>query len=138
MANIDKIKVDQNTARALNTFISYKDGFDNRMSKFVRERDMWTNDYLPLKGLSYEQMAIALLVGWEPYPEIAEGDIVISKQDPFGCDIRIVEASDKNCILLVNGKQDKSYDLPHDLAKFWDEWMILCKKEDRKDIKEMF
>lgn len=69
------------------------------------------------------------------YPDIKEGDIVINRDNPNSCDIRIVEGADEECILLVNGKQDLAYQLPHEAMCFWKEWKILCKSENREDFK---
>lgn len=68
------------------------------------------------------------------YPNIKKGDIVINKDNPNSCDIRIVEQADKDTISLVNGKQDLVYQLPHEAMCFWKEWKILCKYKNREDV----
>lgn len=70
------------------------------------------------------------------YPKIKMGDIVVSKMN--SSDVRFVEGADHECILLVNGIQDKDYQLPEELNKFWAEWEILCLLEDRKDVASSF
>lgn len=86
-----------------------------------------------LKYHPYE-VAQMLIKGYRvEYPEIQEGDIVISKEKG-SCDIRIVEGADHDTILLVNGEEDLSYELPKELNNFWNTWKIMCKKEDRKDF----
>lgn len=70
------------------------------------------------------------------YPKIKMGDIVVSKMN--NSDVRFVEGADHKCILLVNGIQDKDYQLPEELDKFWAEWEILCLLEDRKDVASSF
>jgi len=93
-----------------------------------------TWDYL--NELTLEEMAQAIYVGYMiKYPEIQEGDIVISTEE-HSCDMRFVEGADEECILLVDGKRDRQYILPEETEKFWSEWKILCKKEDRKDTEE--
>jgi hypothetical protein len=99
----------------------------------LKETSAMNPDFL--FSLKYSPIEIAkfILGDYEvQYPEIKEGDIVVSVGN--SCDIRHVEGADEECILLVNGKQDKSYILPKELDKFWSEWRILCKKENREDV----
>ena len=66
--------------------------------------------------------------------ELREGDCLISKYDKHTCQVKFVEASDEDSVLLADGISDEYYEGEHDLQILRDSYKVFCFVEDRKDV----
>lgn len=91
-------------------------------------RGEWIKDMFNPSTLSNKELI------WDRYAtlDLEEGDVLISRE-LHSCKVKFVEEVNEDCILLVDGLKDESYE-KEEFYLIAQQYEILCKAKDRKDV----